>query len=152
MRYDVDCVTWNPDGKLQQVEYACEAVTQGTICMALKSDTAGVLLALKKNPTKLANYQEKVHKISNQVGVAISGMTADARVLCKYMRKENLVNKNLHKFDMSVDALASKVATKFHEKTTTYGKRPFGLGMLMMGFDAGKKIFFLILRAKSEDL
>jgi 20S proteasome subunit alpha 6 len=105
--------------------------------MALKSGTCGVMLALKKNPTKLANYQEKIHKISDQVGVAISGMTADARVLCKYMRKENLVNKNLHKFDMGVNALASKVSTKFHEKTTTYGKRPFGLGMLMMGFDAG---------------
>ena len=138
MWYDVDCVTWNPEGKLQQVDYACEAVTQGTICMALKSKTAGVLLALKKNPTKLANYQEKVHKISPQIGVAISGMTADARVLCKYMRKENLVNKNLHKFDMSVSAMASKVSTKFHEKTTTYGKRPFGLGLLMMGLDAGK--------------
>ena len=145
MRYDVDCVTWNPDGKLQQVDYACEAVTQGTICMALKSDTAGVLLALKKNPTKLAKYQEKVHKISSQVGVAISGMTADARVLCKYMRKENLVNKNLHKFDMSVGSLASKVATKFHEKTTTYGKRPFGLGMLMMGFDSGNNIIIYLI-------
>ena len=62
MRYDVDCVTWNPDGKLQQVDYACEAVTQGTICLALKSKHCGVMVALKKNPTKLAKYQEKISK------------------------------------------------------------------------------------------
>ena len=138
MRYDVDCVTWNPDGKLLQVNYACEAVTQGTICLALKSKTSGVLLALKKNPTKLACYQEKIHEISNNVGVGISGMTADARVLCKYMRKENLVNKNLYGVDLPVQGLVSKVTKKFHEKTSVYGKRPFGIGLLVLGFGPGK--------------
>lgn len=142
MRYDVDCVTWDPEGKLRQVGYACEAVNQGTICLALKSQKNGVLLAVKKNPTKLACYQEKIHTISNSLGIAISGMTADARVLCKYMRKENLVNRNLFGRDLLIEPLASNVASKFHEKTTTYGKRPFGLGMLMLGFGEGN-IFFI---------
>ena len=137
MRYDVDCVTWDPEGKLRQVGYACEAVNQGTICLALKSATGGVLVAVKKNPTKLACYQEKIHHISKSVGVSISGMTADARVLCKYMRKQNLVNRNLFGRDLLVEPLASNVSSKFHEKTTTYGKRPFGLGMLMLGYGKG---------------
>ena len=142
MRYDTDCVTWNPDGKLLQVNYACEAVTQGTICIALKSDTAGVLVAVKKNPTKLACYQEKIHKISDNIGVGISGMTADSRVLCKYMRKENLVNKNLFGKDLLVETLSNKIAYKLHEKTTSSGKRPCGLGMLMLGYGSGKAVCY----------
>ena len=35
--YDTDCVTWSPQGKLFQVEYAMEAVKQGSICLGLKS-------------------------------------------------------------------------------------------------------------------
>ncbi len=35
--YDTDCVTWSPQGKLFQVDYAMEAVKQGSICLGLKS-------------------------------------------------------------------------------------------------------------------
>jgi 20S proteasome subunit alpha 6 len=35
--YDLDCTTWSPQGKLFQVEYAMEAVKQGSICLGLKS-------------------------------------------------------------------------------------------------------------------
>jgi len=40
--YDTDCSTWNPQGKLFQVEYAMEAVKQGSICLGLKSQTHAV--------------------------------------------------------------------------------------------------------------
>lgn len=86
LKYDGDCTTWSPQGKLLQVTYAEEAVKNGSICIALRSKTSAVLLAVKKNPTKLATYQEKLFKISKNVGIGISGMTADARVLCKYLR------------------------------------------------------------------
>ena len=36
--YDLDSVTWSPQGKLFQVEYAMEAVKQGSICLGLKSN------------------------------------------------------------------------------------------------------------------
>ena len=91
-KYDEDCTTWNPEGKLLQIEYAMEAVKQGSICLALRSKTNAVLISVKKNPTKLACYQEKLFKISNEIGIGISGMTADARVLCKYMRIVNTKN------------------------------------------------------------
>ena len=35
--YDLDCVTWPPQGKLFQVEYAMEAVKQGSVCLGLRS-------------------------------------------------------------------------------------------------------------------
>lgn len=56
MKYDSDCTTWNPQGKILQVEYALEAVSQGSLCIGLRSAQAAVLIALKKNPSKLACY------------------------------------------------------------------------------------------------
>lgn len=84
--YDTDCATWSPQGKLFQVEYAMEAVKQGSICLGLKSADAVVLGSLKKLPSELAGYQEKLFKVDDQIGMAMSGLTADARVLCKFMR------------------------------------------------------------------
>lgn len=38
-QYDTDSITWSPQGRLFQVEYAMEAVKQGTCCVGAKSDT-----------------------------------------------------------------------------------------------------------------
>ncbi len=40
--YDRDCITWSPQGKLFQIEYAMEAVKQGSACLGLRSNTAAV--------------------------------------------------------------------------------------------------------------
>jgi len=84
--YDLDCITWSPQGKLFQVEYAMEAVKQGSVCLGLRSSDYAVLCSLKRLPSELAGYQEKLFKVDDFIGMAMSGLTADARVLCKYMR------------------------------------------------------------------
>jgi hypothetical protein len=37
-----------------------EAVSQGSLCIGMRSQKAAALIALKKNPSKLACYQEKL--------------------------------------------------------------------------------------------
>lgn len=138
LKYDVDCVTWNPQGKIQQIDYALEAVKQGSICLAIKSETEAVLVSVKKNPTKLACHLEKIFKISDTIGVGISGMTGDARILCKYMRFANAKNQIKYNDNIGCSTLSSKVAKKYHEKTYIYGKRPFGVSILMIGYDKNK--------------
>ena len=138
LRYDVDCITWNPQGKIQQVDYALEAVKQGSICLAIRSENEAVLVSVKKNPSKLACYQEKIFKISDTIGIGISGMTGDARILCKYMRFANAKNQIKYNDNISVSSLAGKVAKKAHQKTYIYGKRPFGVSILMIGYNKDK--------------
>ena len=77
--YDRDCVTFSPQGKLFQVDYAMEAVKLGNICLGLKSKSHVVLCSLKRAQSKLAGHQEKIYKIEENIGVSIAGLTADAR-------------------------------------------------------------------------
>jgi len=65
-------------------------------------------------------------------------MTADARVLCKYMRKQNTKSRIKYGFNISVNNLASKVSKKYRAKTYISGRRPFGVGILLAGFDNQK--------------
>jgi 20S proteasome subunit alpha 6 len=80
-RYDGDNTTWSPQGRIHQVEYAMEAVKQGSCTVGLRSDSYSVLVALNRSNSELASFQKKVVKIDNHVGVGFSGLTSDARVL-----------------------------------------------------------------------
>lgn len=83
MQYDTDPTTWSPQGRLFQVEYAMEAVKQGSAVVGARSKTHAVLAALRRSPAELAKHLEKVYAIDDHMGIAISGLTADARSLCK---------------------------------------------------------------------
>ena len=37
-QYDTDCITWSPAGRIHQIEYALEAVKQGSAAIGLRSN------------------------------------------------------------------------------------------------------------------
>ncbi|XP_051912598.1 uncharacterized protein LOC127594885 [Hippocampus zosterae] len=140
--YDTDVTTWSPQGKLFQVDYAMEAVKQGSVCMGLRSQHHAVLCSLKRSPLELANFFEKVFKVDDHVGMAMSGLTADGRILCKYMRSECLNYKFTYGSNHPVGRLISKVGDKSQVKTQNASKRPYGVGLLVAGMDQdGPHIF-----------
>ncbi len=47
-QYDTDVITWSPQGRLYQVEYAMEAVKQGSASVGLVSDTFAILASLRR--------------------------------------------------------------------------------------------------------
>lgn len=54
------------------------------------------------------------------------------------MRKQNINSRVKYGFNISVNQLASKVAKKYRSKTYVSGRRPFGVGILLMGMDDKK--------------
>eukprot|EP01017_Pseudomicrothorax_dubius_P011794 TRINITY_DN144_c0_g1_i6.p1 TRINITY_DN144_c0_g1~~TRINITY_DN144_c0_g1_i6.p1 ORF type:complete len:151 (+),score=26.96 TRINITY_DN144_c0_g1_i6:261-713(+) len=133
--YDVDCGTWSPQGKLIQVEYAMEAVKQGSICLGLKSQEYAVLCSLKRAPSELSSYMDKTFKVDDHMGLSMAGLTADARSLCKYMRNECLNYKYNYEVAHPVERLIFKIAEKSQKKTQSVSTRPYGVGLLVIGVD-----------------
>lgn len=58
------------------------------VCACLQSKTHVVLATLKRAQNDMSSYQRKMFKVDDHMGIAIAGLTADGRVLCKYMRNE----------------------------------------------------------------
>jgi hypothetical protein len=109
-QYDYDVTIWSPQGRLHQVEYAMEAVKLGSACVGLKSKTHAVVCAVKRSPSELSSYQRKIFKIDDHVGIAISGLTADARSLSKYMRNECLNHRFVYDSPLPINRLVAQVA------------------------------------------
>jgi len=134
-QYDTDCITWSPQGRIFQIEYAMEAVKQGTPVLGLRSDTHVVLCSFKRAQSELAAHQKKLFKIDNHLGIGISGLTADARVLSDYMRNECLNHKYVYEAPMNVGRLVAQIGDKSQQKTQRSSKRPYGVGLLVGGYD-----------------
>jgi 20S proteasome subunit alpha 6 len=141
-QYDMDCITWSPGGRILQVEYAMEAVKQGTPVLALRSKTHVVLASFKKAQSELAQHQQKIFKVDDHMCIGISGLTADARVLAEYMRNECLNHRYIYDSPMLLGRLVSQVADMSQQKTQNSSKRPYGVGLLCVGCDEkGPHIF-----------
>lgn len=135
-QYDNDVTTWSPQGRLHQVEYAMEAVKQGSACVGLKNADYAVLLALKRSTSELSAHQKKIIPVDEHIGIAIAGLTADARVLTRFMRNECTNERYAHDQPLPVSRLVSKLGLKMQACTQRYDRRPFGVGLLIAGFDS----------------
>lgn len=134
-QYDNDVTVWSPQGRLHQVEYAMEAVKQGSATVALKTRTHAVLVALKRQVSPLADHQSKVLPIDEHIGLAVAGLTADARTLGQWMRSECLNHQYATNSRMPVGRLVAGLANKMQVVTQQDGSRPFGVGFLIAGYD-----------------
>ncbi|CEG41501.1 20s proteasome subunit alpha type 1 [Plasmopara halstedii] len=111
-QYDTDVTVWSPQGHLHQIDYAMEAVKQGSACLGITSSKFAVLCGIKRQR-----------------------LTADARTLARYMRTESLNHKFVYGSAITVGRLVSDVADKKQECTQSYIRRPYGVGLLVAGVD-----------------
>ena len=86
-------------------------------------------------PNPLAKHQEKVYDVDDHLGMVFSGLTADARYLCKYMRNECLNYWYVQGSQHPIERMVVKVQQKAQGKTCSGSKRPFGVGMILGGID-----------------
>lgn len=141
-QYDSDVTVWSPQGRLHQVEYAMEAVKLGSATIGLKNKTHAVLIALKRASSELSAHQKKMFPIDKHMGISISGLTADARMLSRYMRTECLNYKYSHDDVLPVSRLLASLGNKLQSSTQRYDRRPYGVGLLIAGYDdQGPHIF-----------
>ncbi|KAF7245449.1 Proteasome subunit alpha type-1 [Varanus komodoensis] len=141
-QYDNDVTVWSPQGRIHQIEYAMEAVKQGSATVGLKSKDHAVLVALKRAQSELAAHQKKILYVDNHIGISIAGLTADARLLCNFMRQECLDSRFVFDRPLPVSRLVSLIGSKTQIPTQRYGRRPYGVGLLIAGYDdMGPHIF-----------
>lgn len=133
--YDNDVTVWSPQGRIHQIEYAMEAVKQGSATVGLKSKTHAVLVALKRAPSELSAHQKKILPIDSHIGISIAGLTADARLLSKFMRTECYNSRYAYDAPLPVARLVAMIGSKSQVPTQRYGRRPFGVGLLIAGYD-----------------
>jgi len=112
-----------------------EAVKLGTATVGLKNRESAVLVALCKPTSELSATQRKIIPIDDHLGISIAGITADARVLSRYLRSECLNYKHSYDSTYPVSRLITNLGNKMQTTTQRYDRRPYGVGLLVAGYD-----------------
>ncbi len=127
---------FSPEGRLFQVEYAIEAVRRGTTAIVCRNNNS-VVFTVEKKSSELQEVigSEKIFKIDDHIGVAIAGLTADARVLVDRARVQAQVNILNYDERISVKDSTLNICEYLQLFTQNAGVRPFGVSFLIAGVD-----------------
>merc|ERR1712070_1269695 len=135
--YSFSLTTFSPSGKLVQIEYAINAVQQRPTALGIKATNGVVVATEKKMPSTLIDDSsaEKTATLTDNVGVVYSGLAPDFRVLVKKGRKKAQEYYMVYKENIPVSQIVRELASVMQEFTQSGGVRPFGVSLLVAGFD-----------------
>jgi proteasome alpha subunit len=135
--YDGAITIFSPEGRIYQVEYALELVKRGSPIVGIRSEEGVILAAIEPKLSKLAapSNSKKIFKIDDHLGVAIAGLSPDARILIRQARLYSQSNRMTYDEPVDVEDLTSSVGDLLQRYTQNAGVRPFGVSLLIGGVD-----------------
>ncbi|KAM0869679.1 hypothetical protein ACQ4PT_040502 [Festuca glaucescens] len=136
-QYSFSLTTFSPSGKLVQIEHALTAVGSGQTSLGIKAANGVVIATEKKLPSILVDETsvQKIQSLTPNIGVVYSGMGLDFRVLVRKSRKQAQQYYQLYKETIPVTQLVRETAAVMQEFTQSGGVRPFGVSLLIAGYD-----------------
>jgi proteasome alpha subunit len=137
MGYDRASTMFSPDGRLLQVEYAKEAVKQGSTAIGIVCKTGAVLIADKRvsDSLMISDAVEKIFQVDKHMGATSVGYVMDGRVLIE--RAQLIAQQHMVTYTVPMETLSLvKEISDTKQSYTQYGgARPFGVSILFIGVD-----------------
>uniref|UniRef100_A0A2P2HY64 Proteasome subunit alpha type n=1 Tax=Hirondellea gigas TaxID=1518452 RepID=A0A2P2HY64_9CRUS len=142
--YSFSLTTFSPSGKLVQIEYALAAVAAGAPAVAIKAKDGAVLATEKKHKSILVEEHSilKVENVTNHIGMVYSGMGPDYRLLVRQARKIAQQYQRNYLEPIPTTQLVQRIAAVMQEYTQSGGVRPFGVSLLICGWDNDRPYVF----------
>jgi 20S proteasome subunit alpha 2 len=144
--YSFSLTTFSPQGKLGQLENALARVADGKPALGIKAVNGVVLATEKKAPTLLVDESsfKKIEVVSENVGMVYAGMPADYRVLLQRGRNIAEQYKSTYREIIPMSQMVREEAAVMQEFTQSGGVRPFGISLMMAGYDDSGPLLYQV--------
>ncbi|KZW04286.1 20S proteasome subunit [Exidia glandulosa HHB12029] len=144
--YDLSASTYSPDGRIFQVEYANKAVENSGTAIGLRVKD-GIVLAVEKlvhSKLLVPEANRRIQTIDRHVGMATSGLAADARHLASRARDEAQSYRDTYQFPPPLKAIADRLGLYVQAYTLYSSVRPFGISSILGAVDKDGPIMFVV--------
>jgi 20S proteasome subunit alpha 2 len=137
--------TFGESGELTQVRHALTAVNNGETVVGIRAKN-GIVIAAEKKLQSVLIDESSIHKIDalcDYMGVSYSGIGPDFHAVVLKARKDVAKYHATYQDRITPFFLCKQIASLFQEYTQSGGVRPFGIGLIVGGFDEdqGPQIF-----------
>jgi 20S proteasome subunit alpha 6 len=96
---------------------------------------ADYIIDMQRNAEELSSYQKKIIAIDEHLGLSLAGLASDARVLSNFMKQQSLSSRLTYGRAIPLERLVTAIGDRAQTNTQHYGKRPYGVGLLVAGVD-----------------
>jgi proteasome alpha subunit len=143
MGYDRAAQTFSPDGHILQVEYAEKTVRLGSASIGIICKDGVVLVSDRRQKDKLVveSSANKVMEIDEHIMAVSAGIVSDARVLIDKARVAAQQHKVTYDSEANTESIVKDIADAKQQFTQYGGARPFGVAMMIAGFNGTPKLF-----------
>ncbi|CAG9838385.1 unnamed protein product [Diabrotica balteata] len=144
--YDLSASQFSPDGRVFQVEYAMKAVENSGTVIGLRGTDGIVLAAEKLIMSKLhePSTNKRIFNIDKHIGMAFSGLIADARQIVEIARKEASNYRHQYGSNIPLKYLNDRVSMYMHAYTLYSAVRPFGCSVILSSYEDNDPSMYLI--------
>jgi len=136
---------FSPDGRLLQVEYAKKTVSLGNTAIGIVCKD-GVLLVTDKrivDTLVVPEAVEKIWQIDDHVMTTAAGILSDARILVERSQEKAAGYRITYDAPIDLLSIVKDICNLAQYCTQSGGLRPFGVGLLIAGYDGETKKLFL---------
>ena len=133
-RHSFSLTTFDPNGKLGQVEHAIKASSMGTPIMAIIRENNEILLAAPQvlpSAFMLDDGTARFSAVAPHIVIAHSGISADGRVLIAAAQRLAVEHAYTFEEAIPIDLLLEEMSLLCQEYTMKPGSRPFGSTLLV---------------------
>lgn len=131
-RYSYSLTTFDPSGKLGQVERAMQAAEQGTPIIALIRSDGVIFAAPQVLPAfALDDGTARFSLVTPEIMVAHSGLSADGRILVAAAQRLALDHEYTFDEKIDIDIFLEELSLLFQEYTMKPAARPFGASLVV---------------------
>ncbi len=143
MGYDRAAQTFSPDGHILQVEYAEKTVRLGSSSIGMVCKDGVILVSDRRQKDKLVveSSANKIFEVDDHVMAVSAGIVSDSRVLVDKARVIAQQHRVTYDSEISTEALVKEVADMKQQFTQYGGARPFGVALMVAGFNGTPKLY-----------
>ena len=143
MGYDRAATMFAPDGHILQVEYAEKTIRLGSASIGIVCKDGVVIVSDRRQKDSLVidGSSNKISEIDEHIMVVSAGIVSDARVLIDKARILSQQHRITYDSEPSTEAIVKDIADVKQQFTQYGGARPFGVALLIAGFNGGPKLY-----------
>ena len=135
-KYDKSTITYDPSGRIIQLDKAYEIVNKGSNSIAIKMNEYVLILSWTDihRDDMIIEVPSKLHKLCDHMGILGTGIITDINYLsniCFEMMIKHIKSYDTHP---TLQRLSSQLSEFIHDNTNTINKRPYGVSLCLFSY------------------